>query len=90
MMDRLPNLFWAPADRGVLGELRIRAHATGGGELVARHIRLEDAQAIIKAVRAHDALVDACRALVNRAGLYGVAEAHSKALAALALVEGKP
>ena len=93
MMDTLPDIFWTPAERGRLTELRVRAHASGAGEVIARHLEMTNAQTIVKAVRSHDALVDACRALVDAmergdAGVNGVGAAHAKAKAALKLVDG--
>lgn len=56
-MDVLPNIFWVARDSGSLVDLRIRAHPGGMGERVAHRLNLPQAQAIIRAVSAHDDLV---------------------------------
>lgn len=60
----LPNLFYEPALRGRLCNLRIRAHESGAGELVAQHVELNHAKEIVRCVNSHEALRDSLRALI--------------------------
>ena len=50
ILGQFPKLFWQPAERGSTVELRIRAHDTGNGEVIAKGLTLENAKALIAAL----------------------------------------
>lgn len=50
--SELPGLFWEPNERGTLGTLRVRAHATGLGEVIARNVSMEHGKLIVAALLA--------------------------------------
>lgn len=68
MAGELPNIFYEPASRGRLCEIKVRAHATGTGETIARYVELEHAKLIVHAVECHDDLLAALKGLLAPRG----------------------